>query len=237
MLALDVPTPDEARAWVQRMHGVVPVFKVGMQVFYAAGPQWLRQLMDETGARIFLDLKVHDIPNTVMKACESLADLNVAFLTLHLAGGEAMVKAACSVFEGTSTQLLGVTVLTSLSDADYQATLPTSVGAGVSVTSAAHHLAAQGVRWGCPGLVCSPQETAMFRKELGPEVILVNPGIRLPDATLSTSQKDDQQRAASPQAAMAAGASYMVIGRPILTASDPIGMVRRIEESLQQACS
>ncbi len=209
IVALDVPTGQEALAWVARLPQVT-AWKVGLELFCAEGPAIVRELKAQ-GKRVFLDVKLHDIPNTVAGASRSLRSLEVDWLTLHASGGPAMLQAAVEVFAGTPTTLLAVTALTSL-----DAVTVNALGMALPLADWVERLAVQAWQAGIRGLVCSPQEVARLRQVLGPTACLVTPGIRLPG-----EERGDQQRVATPQQAIAAGASYVVIGRSLLQAPDP----------------
>ncbi|MFQ3671558.1 MAG: orotidine-5'-phosphate decarboxylase [Verrucomicrobiia bacterium] len=217
ILALDVPSDREALGWVDRLAGQVGYFKVGLQLFTAYGPELVREVRAR-GGRVFLDLKLHDIPNTVAKAVEAAGPLGVSFLTLHASGGRAMLREAAEAAAGYSgLRLLAVTVLTSLTEGDLD-----ELGFDHSALGLAAHLGRLAAEAGVTGLVCSPREVEVLRREL-PESVLVTPGVRPPGAEV-----DDQARVATPEAALAAGASHVVMGRPILRAPDPEGLVREL---------
>jgi orotidine-5'-phosphate decarboxylase len=199
--------------------------KLGLELFTAQGPAAMRRITPV--APVFLDLKLHDIPNTVAGAVRSLLPLRPAMLTLHAAGGAPMIAAARAAAESAGTDrpiLLAVTVLTSL-DA---ATLATTGVAG-SPAEQVLRLARLAFEAGADGLVCSPQEVAAIRTALGPGPLLVVPGVRP-----AGSAADDQSRTATPAEAVAAGADWIVVGRPITGAADPVAATRAIAESLPQ---
>lgn len=214
-LALDVPTRDEARDWARRMSGRVGTFKIGLRLFTACGPSLVEEIAGH--GPVFLDLKYHDIPNTVASAVREAAALGVRYLTVHASGGDAMLKAASEAADagaraGTpAPMVLAVTMLTSLAQDDL-ATL------GIARTVEDQVVALAEMAWmaGCAGIVASPRELAPLRRRLGASPILVAPGIRAAGAP-----KDDQARTASAAEAVAAGASMLVIGRPILESADP----------------
>lgn len=216
ILALDVPSQELALHWVRQLQGQITVFKVGMQLFYQYGPEIVHRIRDE-GAEVFLDLKLHDIPNTVARACESLLPLQAKFLTVHISGGHAMLEAAQSVMQGTSTHLLGITALTSLNEETLKAVYP---GMEHTPSEWALHLAVIAKATGLYGIVCSAQENTLIRQNLGTKLCLVNPGIR-PAGTAT----QDQKRVMTPKAAIQSGGNYLVVGRPILQAEDPQGLV------------
>jgi len=228
IVALDLPTAEAAFALAERVAPAVGAFKIGKELFTAAGPDIVRRVR-ATGAAVFLDLKFHDIPNTVAKAVAVATRLDVQMLTVHASGGSAMLRAAEQAAQKTAAELgrpaplvLGVTVLTS-SDAD---TLrETGVTAGV--TEQVERLARLAVAAGVRGLVCSPLEIGLLRGCLPRAVQLVTPGIRT-----GTEPADDQRRTLSPRAALAAGADWLVIGRPIYAAPDPRAAAEGILASL-----
>lgn len=217
IVALDVATGEEAAALAARLAGHVGMLKVGKQLFTAAGPTAVRRLR-EAGARIFLDLKYHDIPNTVSGAVGAAASLGVSFVDVHALGGRSMMAAAATALGGSETRLLAVTVLTSHDDASLS-----EIGLAGPVASAVERLARLARSSGAHGVVASPHEIAAIRAACGPDFLIVTPGIR-PAGT----KAGDQARAATPAAALAAGADYLVVGRPILEASDPAGAAAAI---------
>jgi orotidine-5'-phosphate decarboxylase len=219
IVALDVPSEEEARRLLGLLAGEVGAFKIGLQRYTADGPDLVRAAT--TFGPVFLDLKLYDIPNTVAKAVESADRLGVRMLTLHLSGGGEMIRAAVGARKGKML-LLGVTVLTSSNDATLAET-------GVSSTTSDQvlRLARLGIANGIDGLVASPQEARMLRQEFGDGIKIVTPGIRPVG-----SETGDQKRIASPREAVAAGADYLVIGRPVTAAPDPKAAVRRIVAEL-----
>jgi orotidine-5'-phosphate decarboxylase len=228
IVALDVPTPERAVELARSVAPFVGAFKVGKELFVSAGPEIVRQLR-ATGAQVFLDLKFHDIPNTVAKAVAAATRLDVQLLTIHTSGGSEMMAAAERAAQETAAALgrlpplvLGVTVLTSM-DASALAEL----GVQSDVPSQVQRLALLAQKSGLRGLVCSPLELSMLRQVLPNEMSLVTPGIRT-----GADKADDQKRTLSARDAMAAGASWLVIGRPIYAAPDPAGAARAIFESL-----
>lgn len=209
VLALDTPDLEEARAWAAAAGQAVGMVKVGLELFGAHGPQAVRALRAD-GHRVMLDLKLHDIPATVGRAVAVLDPLDVELLTVHAAGGAAMLRAALQAATGR-TLVAAVTVLTSLGSDDLA-----TLGLG-RADAAATRMAGLALGAGCQALVCSPLEVASLRALAGPGVTLVCPGVR-PD---SGSLGDDQARVATPGAALAAGADLLVVGRPITRAADP----------------
>jgi orotidine-5'-phosphate decarboxylase len=226
ILALDVPSNSLALDWVRQLRGEISLFKIGMQLFYRYGPDIVKNVQDE-GGEVLLDLKLHDIPNTVAKACESILPLNVAFVTIHISGGRAMLEAAQAILQGSNTKLVGITALTSLDEIELKEIYPDLVH---SPAHWALHLARLAQETKLEGIVCSAQENALMRKHLGSKLRLVNPGIR-PQGTTS----HDQKRVLSPKEAIQSGASYLVMGRPILESPDPRGFVQQLKEEIANA--
>jgi orotidine-5'-phosphate decarboxylase len=228
IVALDVPTSDQAVTLATQLAPVVGAFKIGSQLFTNAGPDIVRRIR-ETGGAVFLDLKFHDIPNTVGKAVASATRLDVQMLTIHTSGGAEMMRAAETAAQETALQsgrnaplVLGVTVLTSM-DGPGQ----TEVGIKDSVGKQVERLAQLAATSGLRGLVCSPLEITALRQILPAKMELVTPGIRGPE-----DKSDDQKRTLSAKEAMDAGANWLVIGRPIYGAQDPRTAAKRILESL-----
>lgn len=213
-VALDVETLDEAEALAATLAGHVGVFKVGLELFSAHGPDAVRRIAAH--GPVFLDLKLHDIPTTVARAARRLADLGVAYLTVHAVGGPAMVAAAVDGL-GDAGRVLAVTVLTSMSPGDLDA-----VGLADSPVSVPR-LAALATGAGAPGLVCAAPDLAAVRGVVSEATVLVTPGIRPAGAA-----SDDQARVATPASAIADGASLLVVGRPITRADDPAAAADRI---------
>ena len=225
MIALDVPSLDAADSLLGRLDGTLTGCKIGSQLFTAAGPAAI-ETARKRGFRVFLDLKFHDIPNTVGLAVREATRLGVFMLNIHASGGLAMARAAADAatkaagdFAIPRPLCLGVTVLTSL---DRRA-LQREVGVPTSVESHVLHLAALAREAGLDGCVASPQEISPLRLAMGPRWVIVTPGIRWEKAaeTPGASRPDDQVRVATPRRALAAGADYLVVGRPISAASDP----------------
>lgn len=219
ILALDVPRRAEALSLLNQLQGSVRWVKIGLQLFTAHGPDFVREVAD-LGYNVFLDLKLHDIPNTVAKAVESLAVLPIGMLTLHTSGGREMMEAALQAQAATKPDLLllGVTVLTSMDGVGLA-----EVGAGSDPAFQVSRLARVAVQAGMRGLVCSPLEVRTLRGELPEGVRLITPGVR--PGGVATG---DQKRVMSPADAARAGSSYIVVGRPILAASDPAAVARDI---------
>ncbi|MEO0324717.1 MAG: orotidine-5'-phosphate decarboxylase [Myxococcota bacterium] len=216
-LPLDVPTLADARAWVDRLAPDVGLFKVGLQLFLSEGPAAVHAVHD-AGAACFLDLKLHDIPATMAKEAGSAARLGVRYLTVHAAAGPEALKAVAAALEGSGTQALAVTVLTSMDEGALDA-----VGLAGPASDAVERLARVAWASGVRGFVCSPLEVAGLRAALGPDATLVVPGVRPVGSAVG-----DQRRVATPEAAVAAGADVLVVGRPIRHAPDPGEAARAI---------
>jgi orotidine-5'-phosphate decarboxylase len=223
IVALDVSSAAEAQKLVARIGDAAGIYKVGLQLFTAEGPGIVRDLVS-SGRRVFLDLKLHDIPTTVALAVKSAAELRVDMLTLHASGGSAMLRAATEAAAGR-LNLLAVTVLTSLSDEDMQ-----EIGIAGRVSDQVLRMAALAQSAGCQGIVTSPREALMVRKALGEGFAIVTPGIRPAGA-----ETNDQQRIATPAQAMNNGVSHIVVGRPITHASDPAKAAQAIISEMEQA--
>lgn len=221
IVVLDVDTRAEALDTVGAC-GDCGWFKVGAQLFTRCGPGIVLELL-ELGKSVFLDLKYHDIPNTVAKAAQAAADLGAGLFTLHASGGRKMIEAAREAVEGSATRILAVTVLTSLSDE----MLRDEVGLPETAAEAVARLARLAVGSGAHGVVSSPREIALIRDAVGPEPLVVTPGIR--PVWAST---DDQARVMTPREAAEAGADFIVVGRPILRHENPAEAVRLILEEL-----
>jgi orotidine-5'-phosphate decarboxylase len=219
---LDVPTREASRRLINRLGGTVGFFKVGSQLFTVTGPSIIEGIQ-ASGSKVFLDLKFHDIPNTVRRAVESACALGVNMLTIHLSGGRAMCEAAVAGKGMTETLILGVTVLTSLNDDSIA-----EVGFKTPVQDQVLLLAGLASEVGITGLVASPLELAAIRNRFGAPFVTVVPGIR-PE----WSETDDQRRTMTPREALSAGADYLVIGRPITAAPDPLEAVKRIIDELE----
>ena len=226
--ALDVPTAEQALKLAEQIAPAVGAFKIGKELFVAAGPDIVRRVR-ATGAAVFLDLKFHDIPNTVAKAVAAAVRLDVQMLTLHTSGGGEMMRAAEKSAQDTAKFLgqpaplvLGVTVLTSMDGNGL-----TEIGCQADVAHQVERLAALAVSSGLRGLVCSPLEIAALRQILPKHVQLVTPGIRT-----GAEKADDQKRTLTPRDAIRAGASWLVIGRPIYAAENPRAAAEKILESL-----
>lgn len=226
IIALDVPGRDQAEDLVERLQPEACFFKVGLELFTRAGPSFVRELRDG-GLRVFLDLKLHDIPNTVRRAVEAAAELEVDLLTVHATGGRRMIEEARAAVRGSRTRVLAVTALTSLDAVTLEAVWGrTAVDPRVEVV----RLAALAMEGGAHGVVASPAEAAGLRARLGSGALIVTPGIRL-----AGDETHDQARVATPVDATRAGADYLVIGRPVSRASDPLGALKRIRAEVEAA--
>jgi len=220
IVALDVATKKEALALVEQLREQISFFKIGLQLYTAEGPGIVRVVL-ATGAKVFLDLKLHDIPNTVGRAVGSAGQLGVHMLTIHLCGGEEMIRAAVAARK-TNLSILGVTALTS---ADQQ-TLR-QVGISDEIHDHVLRLAKLGVEARIDGLVASAHEVKMLRAEFGTKTKLVVPGIRP-----SWSEAGDQERVMTPREALGSGADFLVIGRPIIAHSSPREAVGKILDEI-----
>jgi orotidine-5'-phosphate decarboxylase len=228
IVALDVPTAEAALKLVEQLAPVVGGFKVGSELFTSAGPDIVRRIR-ERGALVFLDLKFHDIPNTVAKAVTAAMQLDVQMLTVHTSGGLEMLKAAEQAAQEaawrvgrTPPLVLGVTVLTSLDAGALK-----EIGLDANVEYQVRRLATVATKAGLRGLVCSPLEVAKLRQLLPPATQLVTPGVRT-----GAEKADDQKRTLTPREAMSAGSSWLVIGRPIYAAENPRAAAEQILETL-----
>lgn len=222
IVPLDVPTANAARELIKAIGGTVGFFKIGNQLFTAEGPMIVREVLD-SGSKVFLDLKYHDIPNTVRHSVESACALGVEMLTIHLSGGRAMCEAAVAGSGASETLVLGVTVLTSLTD-----NALSDIGFRGTVQEEVLLLAELAKNTGVTGLVASPHELTLLRNLYGSLFTTVIPGIRP-----QWSEPGDQKRVLTPRQAVDAGADYLVIGRPITASSDPKDAVRRIIHELE----
>jgi orotidine-5'-phosphate decarboxylase len=204
VLAVDTPELKTAIAWVKATQEHVSVFKLGLEFFLTFGSEGVKAVQDETDSDIFLDLKLHDIPHTVSGAAKAVAHLAPKFLTVHASGGRSMVKAAVDAMPHTN--ITGVTILTSLSEADVA-----EVGFKSAALDSAVALAKVAVNGGAKAIVCSPLEISAVRSAIGAQPIIITPGVR----PLDMVGTDDQQRTMTPEDAISAGANLVVIGRPI----------------------
>jgi orotidine-5'-phosphate decarboxylase len=223
IVALDVSDAKEARELVRRIGDFAGIYKVGLQLFTAEGPSIVREIV-ESGRKVFLDLKLHDIPTTVKQAVKSAVATGASMLTVHACGGSTMLEAAAEAAGGRIT-VLGVTVLTSFSDEDL-----TQIGVPTRVLNQVLRTAALARSAGLGGIVTSPREAAEVRRELGEGFAIVTPGIRPTGA-----DTNDQQRSATPASAIEAGVSHIVVGRPITHAVDPAEAARKILAEMERA--
>ena len=225
---LDVPSIGEAEKYIGLLAEDVGMFKVGLELFISAGPELVRRIQEQSSAGVFLDLKLHDIPATVLRAMSAVADLKVTFATVHCGEGTAMLEAAVA---GSRKQagVLAVTILTSVSDKDLKA-------AGfrrelyADLPGLVLKRAALAKDCGCAGVVCSGQEAAAIKQHLGKDFLVVTPGIR---PQWEAAGKDDQKRVVTPAIAVQNGSDYLVIGRPIRDAQNPREAARRIAEEIE----
>ncbi len=217
IVALDVETPGKALELAKQLHDIAGMFKVGSQLFTSAGPQIVKDII-ALNSKVFLDLKFHDIPHQVAGAARAAAELGVSLFTVHASGGaEMMQRAVDAVSQKGETKVLAITVLTSI-----DATILSEIGVTSSPDDSVLRLAKLAEAAGVDGVVASPQEIESIRRT-APNLLIVTPGIRP-----STSRSEDQKRIATPAAAIAAGASYLVVGRPITGAANPLEAAREI---------
>lgn len=221
IVALDVDTRETVMNMV-RVIDACPCFKVGLQLYTRCGPEII-EVIRERGKQVFLDLKFHDIPNTVAEAVRAAAHWGADLLTLHAAGGRAMIAAAREAVEGTRTRLLAVTILTSFTDEAVRS----EIGLAETAGEAAVRYAALAVESGAHGIVCSPHEIRRIREVVGQKALIVVPGVRP-----TWAGADDQARIMTPRAAAEAGADYVVVGRPILRHKDPALAARLVLDEL-----
>jgi len=222
IVGLDLPDVAAAEAMIARLGDSVSFYKIGYQLAYAGGLPLVRKLAD-TGKKVFIDLKLHDIGNTVARGVESIARLGATFLTVH--AYPQTMKAAVEASAGTDLRILAVTVLTSYDDADLKA-----AGYRLGVSDLVEARAQQAQVLGVDGLVCSPEEAASLHKIVGHQMVLVTPGIRP-----AGSATGDQKRVMTPGRAIAAGADYLVVARPVIEAADPRAAADAIQAEIVQA--
>jgi orotidine-5'-phosphate decarboxylase len=222
-VALDAPDLETAARWAALVAPHVSVLKIGLELYLRCGPEVVASVRGASGAHIFLDLKLHDIPATVAGAARAVARLRPALLTVHAAAGAAAIKAAAEAIP--ATRIVAVTVLTSLSEPDLG-----HIGLAGPVSDAVRRLATLAVESGARGLVCSPHEVAAVRAEVGEDIMLITPGVRPAGA-----ENNDQARVATPVEALRSGANLLVIGRPITGAADPGAAAAAIAASLRRA--
>lgn len=225
IVPLDVESSDEALTWVDRLGDQGEFYKVGLELYTRAGPEVVRELIDR-GKRVFLDLKLHDIPNTVAGAVRAASDLGVDLLTVHASGGPTMLKAAARARSG-GLRLLAVTVLTSLSPDEMSTVWGREIR---SVREEVGRLAVLAQEAGMDGIVASALEASWVRSQVGDDFMIVTPGIRSAGA-----DRGDQSRVATPTDAIRAGADYLVVGRPITQAADPAAALAAVIEEVEQA--
>jgi orotidine-5'-phosphate decarboxylase len=226
LLVLDVSSREEAMKLVRPLYEHVGMFKVGMQLFTAEGPSLVREIVD-LGGKVFLDLKFHDIPNTVSHGVLEAAKLGVSLLTIHAAGGRMMMETVAKElqdkFGDRKPMVVAVTVLTSLNDAGLS-----EVGIARPMTQQVVAMAKLAEECGIAGVVCSPQEIQLVRRAAGPDFKIVTPGIRMPGQSAN-----DQQRLATPCEALTAGADYIVVGRAVTAAPDPRSALDALMQSVR----
>jgi len=223
ILAVDTSDLEVAKSWIKATQSSISVYKLGLEFFLNFGAVGVREIVDQTGASIFLDLKLHDIPHTVAGAARAVKELHPRFLTVHASGGSSMISAA--VKELPDVEITAVTILTSLSEDDLF-----QVGFANPALESAVALANLSVKAGARAIVCSPLEVAAIRSSVGEGITLITPGVR----PTSEGGKDDQSRTMTPSQAIACGASYVVIGRPI-TASWQQGASAMTDKAAQIA--
>ena len=225
---LDVPTGDEARRYIELLAESVGLFKVGLELFVRSGPEIIEFIHSKSAARVFLDLKLHDIPATVGRAMARISDLGVAFATVHVGETQRMLEAAVEG-SGGKVGILGVTVLTSVSADDlktagYREDLYNDMPRTVMRRAQIAH------KTGCAGVICSGLEVQQIKENLGKDFLAVTPGIR---PAWTVTEKEDQRRITTPARAVTAGADYLVIGRPIRDADNPRQAAARIAEEIE----
>jgi orotidine-5'-phosphate decarboxylase len=231
IFALDAAGLDEALSWIELLSGHVGMFKVGKELFTSVGPKIVESIK-QRGSRVFLDLKFHDIPNTVARAAEAAVGLNVDMFNVHAAGGSRMIRetvdavAASAEKKGVARPvILAVTVLTSLNNGDLA-----EIGFQTTTNDLVLRLAKMAQKAGASGVVASPQDIVALRQDLGEDFVIVTPGIR----SSTEPVKDDQKRTLSAFEAIKAGADYIVVGRPIRQAKDPLEACRRIVREIAE---
>lgn len=220
IVALDFADEQQTLTFVRKLDPALCQLKVGKELFTACGPKLVESLVHQ-GFKVFLDLKYHDIPNTVAQACKAAADMGVWLVDMHASGGRRMMEAATEAVAHYQAKplLIGVTVLTSMSEEDVR-----EIGFSQSPQQLVRQLAKLTQQSGLDGVVCSAQESALLRADLGQDFLLVTPGIRLDTA----ANQDDQRRIMTPEQALTDGSSYLVMGRPITQAADPVAVLREI---------
>lgn len=228
IVALDYSSIDEARRLIKKLNPNLCRLKIGKIMFTRYGPAFIKELIDQ-GFDIFLDLKFHDIPQTVAGACVAAAELGVWMTNVHIQGGQAMLQAAYSALKNLPDDrrplLIGVTILTSLEQNDLK-----SMGITDNLEDIVLRFATMAKEIGLDGVVCSAKEATLLRKKLGEDFLLVTPGIRL-----ASDKQEDQKRILTPEAAISAGADYLVIGRSITQADRPLALLKDIQQSINNA--
>lgn len=222
IVALDVDSLDKAKRLVDMLYPAVKVFKVGNELFTSCGPEAVK-MIHKKNAKVFLDLKYHDIPNTVAKAVKRAAEMGVFMLNMHASGGSAMMKAAKHAANSNRMCLLAVTVLTSIDKRSLK-----DLGIRKTPLNQVKHLALLAKRSGIDGVVCSAQEADAVRKLCGRNFVIVTPGIRPKSADVT-----DQKRITTPSYAISKGADYIVVGRPITLAKDPLNAAKSILKEIE----
>lgn len=225
IFALDVPDIKGAQRYVDLLKDRVGVFKIGLELFVACGPDVVRMVRERGGRAVFLDLKFHDIPETVKGAVRSAAALGVDFITVHASDGSSLLKAA--VEAAGKTKVLGVTVLTSLSKDSFS---EAGIDGDFTPESLVLHRAGVAKAAGCAGIVSSGLEAGAVREALGPDFLIVTPGVRMAE-----DARGDQKRIVTPFEAVSNGADYIVVGRPIRDSKDPAGAAERIASEIEKA--
>ena len=219
IVALDFADEKQTLQFVRQLSPELCQIKIGKELFTATGRHLVEQLVNQ-GFKVFLDLKYHDIPNTVASACKIAAQMGIWMVDMHAGGGQRMMEAAAEAVSQFQQRpyLIGVTVLTSMTQTDLAQT-----GVDRSIDEQVMHLAKLSQQSGLDGVVCSAQEAVILRDQLGKEFLLVTPGIRL-----NSKSEDDQRRIMTPKEALAAGSSYLVMGRPIIRSADPVLLLQQI---------
>ena len=226
IVALDFPSAEDALLLVKKLNPDLCRLKVGKELFTAAGPQLIEKLMHQ-GFEVFLDLKFHDIPNTVASACKAAANLGVWMINVHALGGRKMLAAAREAISHPNTRLIAVTLLTSMDQSDL-----TDIGLQGSPEQIVERLARLASDCGLDGVVCSALEASRLRQQLGNDFCLVTPGIRPADC-----QSDDQKRITTPRQGILNGSHYLVIGRPITQAKNPVSVCQQINSEIAELAS
>ncbi|MDD2219670.1 MAG: orotidine-5'-phosphate decarboxylase [Desulfoplanes sp.] len=229
IVALDFPSPDQAIAMARHLSGQIRWIKIGLELFCQSGPA-IVQTMKDLGFNVFLDLKFLDIPNTVRGAVASATRIGADMLTVHIAGGKDMITAAREGIQqkniGPAPLLIGVTVLTSMNIKDLKGTFPLRNSA--DVPSIVENMSIRGQKWSLDGVVCSGQEAGMIRRQCPLPFMIVTPGIRM------TQIKDDQKRVTTPAQAITSGSNFLVVGRPITMANDPLATAHAYLQALEK---